>query len=113
MDRTITHQPKEQIYKPDPFEQGRLFEEYVKNLFNQQNFRLKKWNKSRRLDEDTFIGGLSNPDLELVFVRNYSYLLQWNANGSRNFIMEKSNGQKKNRYYDMRIFKRKEPCLYL
>jgi len=50
------------------YEQGRLFEEYVKNLFNLDSFKIKKWRRSRLIPTDTFIGGLGDPDLELIFV---------------------------------------------
>jgi hypothetical protein len=73
MNSIFNRRPVTRIYNKESIEKGRLFEEYVKNLFNQQNFRLKKWNKSQIVPPDTYIGGLSNPDLELVFQRNKSY----------------------------------------
>jgi hypothetical protein len=54
--------------KSECFEQGRLFEEYVKNLFNQDSFTIKKWRKSILVPPDTYIAGLGDPDLELIFV---------------------------------------------
>src|SRR5689334_22037953 len=53
----------------DYYEQGLLFEEYVKNLFNEKSFKLKRWRKSTLIPPDTFISDISDPDLELVFVR--------------------------------------------
>ncbi len=50
------------------FEKGRLFEEYVKSLFNPAGFNLKRWRKSEPQAVDTFNGELSYPDLELIFV---------------------------------------------
>jgi len=50
------------------FEQGRLFEEYIRLLFNQDHFHLKKWRQSGTLPKDTYIHDLCYPDLELIFV---------------------------------------------
>ena len=50
------------------YEQGRLFEEYVKNLFNQDSFKIKKWRMSEKLPDGTYIADYSNPDLDLIFV---------------------------------------------
>jgi len=62
------HQAKTRQSKEYYFEQGRLFEEYIKNLFDQDSFKIKRWRKSRLIPPDTFIGGLGDPDLELIFV---------------------------------------------
>ena len=59
--------PLRKLTKAECFEQGRLFEEYIKNLFNQDSFKLKKWRSSKLIPRDTFIGGLGDPDLELIF----------------------------------------------
>jgi hypothetical protein len=53
--------------KHDNYERGRLFEEYIKNLFNQDKFQLKRWRRSFKVPEDTYIGDMSGPDLELMF----------------------------------------------
>lgn len=50
------------------YEQGRLFEEYIKGLFNQDSFKLKRWRKSALIPSDTFISDICCPDLELIFV---------------------------------------------
>jgi hypothetical protein len=59
--------------KAECFEQGRLFEEYVKNLFNQDSFKIKKWRKSILLPSNTYIAGLGDPDFELIFVGKNQY----------------------------------------
>jgi hypothetical protein len=55
------------------YEQGRLFEEYIKNLFNQDSFQLKRWRKSALIPPDTFISDICYPDLELIFVGKDNY----------------------------------------
>ena len=57
----------------DHYEQGRLFEEYVKNLFNEKSFKLKRWRKSTFIPPDTFVSDISYPDLELIFARTSHY----------------------------------------
>jgi hypothetical protein len=60
------------------YEQGRLFEEYIKNLFNQDSFKLKRWRKSALIPPDTFISDICYPDLELIFVgmNQYSFAVE-------------------------------------
>jgi hypothetical protein len=55
------------------YEQGRLFEEYIKDLFNQESFTLKRWRKSALIPPDTFISDISYPDLELIFMGKNNY----------------------------------------
>jgi hypothetical protein len=55
------------------YEEGRLFEDYVKRLFNENSFQLRKWRQSGSIPPDTFILDYSNPDLELVFVGKNRY----------------------------------------
>lgn len=73
MNRITPIPPADVPKNTDYYEQGRLFEEYVKNLFGEKNFKLKMWRKSRLIAPDTFISGISYPDLELVFMRNLHY----------------------------------------
>src|SRR6187401_1874502 len=54
--------PKRNFYP-----EGLLFEEYIKELFSQDIFKLKRWRKSFKVPEDTYIGDMSGPDLELMF----------------------------------------------
>jgi len=55
------------------YEQGRLFEEYIKDLFNQDSFKVKRWRRSALIPPNTFISDISYPDLELIFVGNNNY----------------------------------------
>lgn len=68
MNNISTLRSSGKLTKAECFEQGRLFEEYIKNLFNQDSFKIKKWRRSRLIPPDTFIRGLGDPDLELIFV---------------------------------------------
>jgi hypothetical protein len=54
--------PKRNFYP-----EGLLFEEYIKDLFSQDIFKLKRWRKSFKVPEDTYIRDMSGPDLELTF----------------------------------------------
>ena len=49
------------------YAEGLLFEGYIKDLFSQDSFKLKRWRKSFKVPEDTYIGDMSGPDLELMF----------------------------------------------
>src|SRR5262245_29953430 len=55
------------------YEQGRLFEEYVRNLFSAESFKLKRWRKADQIPDDTFISDMIDPDLELIFVGRNQY----------------------------------------
>jgi hypothetical protein len=73
MNSTSTRQALNKTTEPDSYVKGRLFETYVKNLFNEKNFKLKRWRKSALLSPDTYIRDLCYPDLELIFVRRNHY----------------------------------------
>jgi len=62
------HQAKTRHSKEYYLEQGRQFEEYVKLLFNQDHFYLKKWRQSGTIPKDTYILDFCYPDLEFIFV---------------------------------------------
>jgi hypothetical protein len=53
----------------DSYEKGRLFEEYVTKLFNEQHFKLKDWRKAERMALIDLPKNHSDPDLELIFGR--------------------------------------------
>jgi hypothetical protein len=64
---TIIKSPQaNQVYQPDSFEKGRLFEEFIMNLFNEKYFKVKEWRMSKRMYEVPFTH--SFPDLELIFM---------------------------------------------
>jgi len=56
--------PQKPVLAIDNYEAGRLFEEYIKNLFNESSFQLKNWYKSEKLIDKIWRDNLSNPDLE-------------------------------------------------
>jgi hypothetical protein len=72
MTKANTYHSK-RLTRAECFEQGRLFEEYIKSLFNQDSFKLKRWRRSRLIPSDTFIGDLGGPDLELIFAGKEQY----------------------------------------
>jgi hypothetical protein len=84
----ITPIPPPGSKNADYYEQGRLFEEYVKNLFNQDSFIIKRWRKSVLIPRDTFISDICYPDLELIFVgkNQYSFAVEckWRSKFNHN-----------------------------
>jgi len=78
MNPVHTHQASGKVNQPDYFEKGRLFEEYIKGLFNERKFRLLKWRKAEKFSDGVFSLDSSNPDLELVFTgtRHYRFAVE-------------------------------------
>src|SRR5439155_21496944 len=72
--------------KLDNYEKGLLFEKFIKNLFNQKNFRIKRWRKSELIPPDTFISDLKNPDLELIFTRGNHYTFAVECKWRKQFL---------------------------
>lgn len=75
---TTIHRGKALPIPKDPFEKGRLFEEYITTLFNQQSFKRVAWRKSERFIDRVMHPGHSNPDLEfkLFGKRNYHFAVE-------------------------------------
>jgi hypothetical protein len=73
MKTTPNQVPGKIIIKPDYYEEGRLFEQYIINLFNKKNFRLETWRESRKKDKESIPLEHSYPDLELIFVGAKKY----------------------------------------
>jgi hypothetical protein len=65
-----TTAPIRQLSEVDAFEKGRLFEEYVIQLFNQDNFKVAKYRISEKLEDRVLLQDCINPDLELIFDRH-------------------------------------------
>lgn len=79
----------------DTFEKGRMFEEYVTTLFNDQKFNIKEWRKASREYKSLSGLDLAYPDLELVYLGkkdfNFAVECKWRAdftNGSINWAKE-------------------------
>jgi hypothetical protein len=53
----------------ESYEKGRLFEEYVIKLFNDQHFKFKDWRKAGRMAFCDLPKNHCDPDLELIFGR--------------------------------------------
>jgi hypothetical protein len=62
----------------DSFEKGRLFENYVVELFNEEYFKLDKWRKSQKTSDRLTLLTHSYPDLELIFLgaRKYKFAVE-------------------------------------
>ena len=62
----------------DNYEIGRLFEEYIRKLFNENSFQLKKWHKSEKLIDKIYRNNLSDPDMEfhLFGRREYRFAVE-------------------------------------
>jgi|SRR6185436_18082924 len=65
---TNTHSFRQPV-QLDPYEKGRQFEQFIKELFNQDNFNVIKWRKSEKLEDKVLLEDCVNPDLELIFGR--------------------------------------------
>lgn len=70
---TSTIQPVGQVATLDSYEKGKLFEQFIIQLFNQESFDLIKWRKSEKLDDEILLKDCANPDLELIFSRFKKY----------------------------------------
>ena len=73
MKTPITTQPVRQSSAIDGFEKGRLFEQYVIQLFNQYNFKFAEWRMSQKLEDKLLLQDCGNPDLELIFSRHKNH----------------------------------------
>jgi hypothetical protein len=66
-------QPSRKSTTLDSYEKGRLFEEYIIQLFNQDSFKLFQWRRSQKLDNEIRRREWVKPDLEMIFTRNRKY----------------------------------------
>jgi len=89
------------------FQKGGLFEEYIKNLFNEDSFKIKKRYKSRLIPPDTFISGLGNPDFELVFVEKNQHPFAVECKWRKSFYRGKIDWAKPNQIQRYIDFERK------
>ena len=64
---------RERYLQQDPYEKGRLFENYIIQLFNQDNFKVEKFHESRKISNGLFLPEYSDPDLQMVFGRYRKY----------------------------------------
>jgi hypothetical protein len=70
---SVTNQSASVAQKRLYYEQGLQFEAFIKNLFSDKRFRLKRWRKSKLIDKDTFIRDQTYPDLELIYIGKKDY----------------------------------------
>jgi len=68
----ITPQPLIQVDKPDSFEKGRAFEDFIVTLFNKRKFRLLEWRSDKRASNGAYPASCSYPDLEFSYSRGKS-----------------------------------------
>ena len=57
----------------DSYEKGRLFEQYVIDLFNKEYFNVTEYRKSEKLEDRLRSQDCGNPDLVLVFGKGKKY----------------------------------------
>lgn len=57
----------------DPYEKGRMFENYIIDLFNKEKFKLDKWRESRRMSNELITEEHSYPDIEMIFQGRKQY----------------------------------------
>lgn len=70
---TTIQQGKTLLQSMNGFEKGRLFEQYITTLFNQQSFKLVAWRKSEKFIDRVMHPGHSNPDLEFKLFGKKKY----------------------------------------
>lgn len=70
---TIVIPPAKQNPPQDYYEIGRLFEEFIKNLFNEKSFTLTKWREARKYHNNSIPGDHGYPDLEIMFGKSTKY----------------------------------------
>lgn len=90
----------------DNFEKGRLFEEYIINLFNKKYFYLKQWRKSQKFDDSYSIIDSVYPDIEMELVftgrRNFRFAVE--CKWKQNFINGKIEWASDDKICSYRIF---------
>jgi hypothetical protein len=74
----ITTSANRRIAALDSYEKGRLFEQYVQELFNEKRFKLMAWRMSQKTNDITKLLTHSYPDLELIFTgaKNYRFAVE-------------------------------------
>jgi hypothetical protein len=72
MNRIIT-QTNKKVETPDSFEKGRLFENYIIELFNKKHFGLVAWRMAQKGIDNSLLIDYSKPDLELIFEGKKKY----------------------------------------
>lgn len=70
----------------DSYKKGRLFEQFVKQLFNEQSFNLIKWRKAEKLEDKILLDDCGNPDLELVFSRHRNHAFAVECKWRKGFV---------------------------
>jgi hypothetical protein len=78
MNNILTQESLPPLSKLDSFDKGRLFEEYIKQLFNERHFKVKQWRKCERFTDGVVPFGHCLPDFELVFMgrREYNFAVE-------------------------------------
>jgi hypothetical protein len=74
----IVIKPTQQASSIDSYEKGFLFEQYIRNLFNPDGFKLTKWRESKRYRPGYLPWDHSFPDLEIMFgdSRKYKFAVE-------------------------------------
>ena len=96
--------PLQRSTEPDHFKEGWDFEQYVIQLFNQDNFQVHKWRKSERLEDKILLQDCANPDLELIFSRKQKYHFAVECKWRKKFIKGKINWASYNQINTYRNF---------
>lgn len=73
----------------DSYEKGKLFERFVIELFNEDNFKLVKWRMSEKLEDKLLLNDCANPDLEMIFSKHKTYRFAIECKWRERFIDEK------------------------
>lgn len=88
----------------DSYEKGMLFEQFVRQLFNEQNFNLTKWRKAEKLEDKILLDDCVNPDLELIFSRHKSHPFAVECKWRKAFISGQINWATRNQISSYKNF---------
>jgi hypothetical protein len=89
MKTQATTQPVWQPLPLDSYGKGQLFERYVIELFNKDNFRVDKWRKSEKLEDKVLLQDCIYPDLEIIFCKNKKHHFAVECKWRKEFIQGK------------------------
>jgi hypothetical protein len=88
----------------DSFEKGRLFENYIIELFNKRYFRLLKWRKSEKANDILTLFDHFYPDLELIFAGAKKHKFAVECKWRKEFLYGKINWAKDRQIYSYEEF---------
>jgi len=81
-----TYRTAGKVYSSTSLEKGHAFEDYIVNLFNEQNFQLLNWRSDKIATNGVIPQSNSFPDLEYVFMGNKRHRFAVECKWRKRFI---------------------------